>query len=132
MTESNRCEGCSGCVSDSGDARVLFTKEMKKTHTILFPTMLPMHFKLLSRIFNDYGYRTVLLENGTHGDTQKIIDAGLKYVHNDTCYPAALVIGQFIDALDSGKYDIQKTALMLFRPAAAAVLPIICRFCAKR
>ena len=56
MTESNRCEGCSGCVSDSGDARVLFTKEMKKTHTILFPTMLPMHFKLLSRIFNDYGY----------------------------------------------------------------------------
>lgn len=132
MTESKRCEACSDCVSDSGDARVLFTKEMKKTHTILFPTMLPMHFKLLSRIFNDHGYRTVLLENGTHGDTQKIIDAGLKYVHNDTCYPAALVIGQFIDALDSGKYDVQKTALMLFKPAAAAAPPIICRFCAKR
>ena len=129
MTESKRCEACSDCVSDSGDARVLFTKEMKKTHTILFPTMLPMHFKLLSRIFNDHGYRTVLLENGTHGDTQKIIDAGLKYVHNDTCYPAALVIGQFIDALDSGKYDVQKTALMLFQTCggcrASNYLPLL-------
>ena len=109
--------------------RVLFTKEMKKTHTILFPTMLPMHFKLISRIFNDYGYQTKLLENGTHGDIQRIIEVGLKYVHNDTCYPAALVIGQFIDALDSGEYDVHKTALMLFQTCggcrASNYLPLL-------
>ena len=109
--------------------RVLFTKEMKKTHTILFPTMLPMHFKLISRIFNAYGYQTKLLENGTHGDIQRIIEVGLKYVHNDTCYPAALVIGQFIDALDSGEYDVHKTALMLFQTCggcrASNYLPLL-------
>ena len=109
--------------------RVLFTKEMKKTHTILFPTMLPMHFKLISRIFNDYGYQTKLLENGTHGDIQRIIEVGFKYVHNDTCYPAALVIGQFIDALDSGEYDVHKTALMLFQTCggcrASNYLPLL-------
>ena len=109
--------------------RVLFTKEMKKTHTILFPTMLPMHFKLISRIFNDYGYQTKLLENGTHGDIQRIIEVGLKYVHNDTCYPAALLIGQFIDALDSGEYDVHKTALMLFQTCggcrASNYLPLL-------
>ena len=38
---------------------------------------------------------------------------GCKYVHNDTCYPALLVIGQFIDALQSGKYDPHKVALMI-------------------
>ena len=126
MTDSKRC---AENASDAGESRVLFTKEMKKTHTILFPTMLPMHFKLLSRIFNDHGYHTVLLENGTHGDTQKIIDAGLKYVHNDTCYPAALVIGQFIDALDSGNYDVQNTALMMFQTCggccASNYLPLL-------
>ena len=92
------CAAC-GISAKEEAGRVLFTKEMKKTHTILFPTMLPMHFRLISKIFNDYGYQTRLLENGTHGDIQRIIDAGLKYVHNDTCYPAALVIGQFIDCL---------------------------------
>ena len=95
-------QNCGSCISEEESGRVLFTKEMKKTHTILFPTMLPMHFKLVSRIFNDYGYHTVLLENGTHGDIQKIINVGLKYVHNDTCYPAALVIGQLSMRLTAG------------------------------
>ena len=89
--------------------RVLFTKEMKKDYTILLPNMLPVHFKLLEKIFNSHGYRTVLLEN----NDRAVIEAGLKYVHNDTCYPALLIIGQFISALQSGKYDPNKTALLL-------------------
>lgn len=90
---------------------VQFTKEMKGTHKILVPNMLPMHFKIMSRIFRQYGYDLEVLE--TTGP--EIAETGLKYVHNDTCYPAILVIGQFINALQSGKYDVSKTALMLFQ-----------------
>ena len=89
--------------------RVIFTKEMKKDYTILVPNMLHMHFKVMVPIFNTCGYHCVLLEN----EDRSVIEAGLKYVHNDTCYPALLVIGQFIDALQSGKYDVNKTALLL-------------------
>ena len=89
--------------------RVVFTKEMKSSYTILVPNMLHMHFKVMVPIFNTCGYHAVLLEN----EDRSVIEAGLKYVHNDTCYPALLVIGQFIDALQSGKYDVNKTALML-------------------
>ena len=71
--------------------------------------MLHMHFKVMVPIFNTCGYKCVLLEN----EDRSVIEAGLKYVHNDTCYPALLVIGQFIDALQSGKYDVNKTALLL-------------------
>ena len=60
-------------------------------------------------MYKRQGYKTALLENSS----PKVIDEGLKYVHNDTCYPALLVIGQFIDALKSGKYDVTKTALMI-------------------
>ncbi len=98
--------------SDMPD-RVIFTEEMRKTHTILIPNMLPRHFVILSQVFNNYGYKTELLEDGLHGDSQKVIDAGLKYVHNDACYPALLVIGQFITALQSGRYDTDKVALLL-------------------
>ncbi len=93
--------------------RVIFTEEMRKTHTILIPNMLPRHFKILSEVFNNYGYKTELLADGLHGDSQKVIDAGLKYVHNDACYPALLVIGQFITALQSGRYDTNRVALLL-------------------
>ena len=86
-----------------------FMPEMKKDYTILIPTMLPMHFKMISQIFRNFGYNAVLLEN----EGQSVVDCGLKYVHNDTCYPALLVIGQFIDAIESGKYDPRKVALML-------------------
>lgn len=88
---------------------VQFTPDMKKDHTILVPTMLPMHFKMLCQIFRNFGYKAELLEN--YG--QNVVDSGLKYVHNDTCYPALLVIGQFIDAIESGKYDPHKVALLL-------------------
>lgn len=87
----------------------VFTDEMKKDYTILIPNMLPVHFKFIAKIMNNYGYNVQLLE--TTG--REIVDAGLKNVHNDTCYPALLVIGQFIDAIESGKYDINKLALMI-------------------
>ena len=89
--------------------RVLFTKQMKKTHTILLPNMLPMHFKIMQEVFRHYGYHTELLENEGPG----VIECGLKYTHNDTCYPALLVIGQFIDALQSGKYDVNRVAVLM-------------------
>ncbi len=98
--------------SDMPD-RVIFTEEMRKTHTILIPNMLPRHFKIISRVFNNYGYKTEILEDGLHGVAQTVIDAGLKYVHNDACYPALPVIGQFIAALKSGRYDVNKVALLL-------------------
>ncbi len=87
----------------------IFTKEMRKTHTILLPNMLPMHEKLMARIFSAFGYKTELLTNSGHG----VIEQGQKYVHNDTCYPALLVIGQFLDALGSGKYDPDKVAVLI-------------------
>ncbi len=73
--------------------------------------MLPMHFKMIGKVMSRSGYHLEVLE--TSGP--RIAETGLKYVHNDTCYPAILVIGQFIDALQSGKYDPDKVALILFQ-----------------
>ncbi len=84
---------------------------MKKTYKILVPEMLPMHFKLITEYLKTQGYDMETLSS--HG--KEIAETGLKYVHNDTCYPAILVIGQFIDALKSGKYDVHKTALVYFQ-----------------
>lgn len=86
-----------------------FTQEMKRTHTILLPNMAPIHFSMLRDAMEDEGYTAVLLQNCGSAVAQE----GLKYVHNDTCYPALLVIGQFIDALKSGKYDPATTALLI-------------------
>lgn len=90
---------------------VPFTKEMKRDYTILVPNMLPMHFELIIRVMETYGYHMELLR--TSGP--QIAETGLKYTHNDACYPAVLVIGQFMDALLSGKYDPHKTALIMFQ-----------------
>ena len=87
--------------------RVEFTAEMKKDYKILIPTMLPRHLKMIASLLRVYGYDAELLENSG----RDVIETGLKYVHNDTCYPATLVVGQFINALQSGKYDVHKTAL---------------------
>lgn len=89
--------------------RVEFTKAMRKTHTILIPDMLPIHFKMIERVLRDEGYQVELLQ--TTGS--KIAQEGLNHVHNDTCYPALLVIGQMIDALKSGKYDLDHVALAI-------------------
>ena len=87
----------------------VFKKEMKKTHTILIPQMLSIHFRLLKKALQLEGYNVEIL----HDDDRDFIADGLKYVHNDMCYPAILVIGQIIHALKSGKYDITKVALIM-------------------
>ncbi len=89
--------------------RVEFTKEMRRDYTILVPNMLSNHFKLLLKVFAGEGYNVELLKN----EGRSVVECGLKYVHNDTCYPALLVIGQMIDALQSGKYDVNKVALII-------------------
>ncbi len=87
----------------------IFTKEMKKDYTILFPQMAPIHFELLEAAVKSVGYNVELLRNCT----QKTVETGLKYVNNDACYPSILVTGQMIEALQSGKYDLNKTALIM-------------------
>ena len=89
--------------------RLLFTKEMKEEYTLLVPQMLPMHFAMLVRVIQTMGYKVEMLN--TSG--KSIVDYGQKYVHNDACYPAILVIGQLIDAVKSGKYDPHKVALVI-------------------
>ena len=85
-----------------------FTKNMKKDYTILAPQMAPMHFKLISVAFKQEGYNLEILP-----ETKEALDYGLQYVNNDACYPSILVIGELISALKSGKYDLDKTAVMI-------------------
>ncbi|WP_300295013.1 2-hydroxyacyl-CoA dehydratase [uncultured Intestinimonas sp.] len=89
--------------------RLLFTKEMKEEYTLLMPQMLPVHFAMLARLLETEGFKVEMLNSRG----KSIVDAGQKYVHNDTCYPALLVIGQLIDAIQSGKYDVHKVALLI-------------------
>ncbi len=86
-----------------------FTKEMKATHKILIPNMAPIHFSMMAAAMQDEGYNVEVLGASGH----EVAQEGLKYVHNDTCYPALLVIGQFINALKSGQYDLDHTALLI-------------------
>lgn len=86
-----------------------FTKEMKKDYTILIPNMSPLHFAILEKIFIQHGYKTKLLDNYN----SDIIQIGLKYVHNDMCYPCLLVIGQLIDAIQTGLVDKDKCAVAI-------------------
>ena len=87
----------------------IFTEDMKKTHKILIPNMAPVQFRILAAAMTYKGYDVELLGNCG----SQVSELGLKYVHNDTCYPALLVIGQFLDALNSGKYDLDHTALII-------------------
>ena len=97
----------------SGDYEIhkkIFTKEMKdKGYTILIPQMAPIHFELLETAVRSCGYNVELLRNCT----EHTVETGLKYVNNDACYPSILTTGQMIEALESGKYDINKTALIM-------------------
>ena len=86
-----------------------FTKDMVKTHKILIPNMAVTQFRLMQAALASEGYQTEVLGNCG----SEVAQLGLKYVHNDTCYPALLVIGQFLDALNSGKYDLEHTALLI-------------------
>ena len=94
---------------DYGINKKIFTKEMRDEYTILMPQMAPIHFDLLESAVKSCGYNIKLLKDCT----QKTVETGLKYVNNDACYPSILVTGQMIEALQSGKYDLNKTALIM-------------------
>ena len=89
--------------------RVLFTKEMKAKHTILAPQMSPLHFQFLEEAFRSSGYNLEILPSVD----KKAVDEGLKYVNNDACYPSIIVIGQLIEALKSGRYDLDNTSVII-------------------
>ena len=89
--------------------RVMFTKDMKKNYTLLCPQMSPIHFELIEPAIRSFGYNLVVLQN----DDKTAVDTGLKYVNNDACYPSLIVIGQIMDALLSGKYDLDHTAVLM-------------------
>ena len=82
---------------------------MKSTHKILIPDMLPWHFAILEEVLKLEGYNVEILKNSSRA----VIDEGLKHVHNDTCYPCLCVVGQYINALKSGKYNLDKTAVLI-------------------
>jgi predicted CoA-substrate-specific enzyme activase len=89
--------------------KVVFTEEMRDSYTILCPQMSPVHFDMLEPALNSCGYKVVILPN----DNRKAVDYGLKYVNNDACYPSLFVVGQIMEALDSGKYDLNKVAVLM-------------------
>ena len=89
--------------------RVIFTEEMRKTYKILVPQMSPLHFQLLEPVLKSEGYDFDMLPAPTRED----VEVGLKYINNDACYPAIIVVGQLMSALLSGKYDINKTAVII-------------------
>lgn len=88
-----------------------FTKQMKREYTILCPDIFPMHMGLFEKIFRNNGYKLEVVRD----EGKEVIDAGLKYIHNDMCYPAICSCGQLIYALESGRYDVHKTALIFFQ-----------------
>ncbi len=89
--------------------KIPFTEEMRKNYTIICPQMSPIHFEIMQSAFKACGYNFVVLDN----DNRHSVDVGLKYVNNDACYPSLLVVGQIMEALLSGKYDLDKTAIIM-------------------
>jgi predicted CoA-substrate-specific enzyme activase len=89
--------------------RIVFTRKMKLNHTILAPQMSPIHFQFLKTGFQKSGYNIEILPSVD----KSAIDEGLRYVHNDACYPAIIVVGQIMKALKSGKYDPHNTSVMI-------------------
>ena len=96
-------------IRSSAITKVQFTEEMRKDYTILCPQMSPIHFEILEPAFRACGYNFEVLPN----DNKHAVDVGLKYVNNDACYPSLMVVGQIMDALLSGKYDLNKTAVIM-------------------
>ena len=89
--------------------RTIFTEEMRKNYTILCPQMSPIHFDIIAPAFRSSGYNLEVLGN----DNRDAVNTGLRFVNNDACYPSLLVVGQIMDAVLSGKYDMSKTAILM-------------------
>ena len=116
VSEERRRDGYhSEDVYDGYHRQPFFTKESKKTHTILAPQMAPIHFDLLEQAFRYSGYNLVILKDYT----KEIVDEGLKYVNNDACYPTILTVGSLMAALNSGKYDVDNTSVMITQTGGA-------------
>lgn len=96
-------------IVSSAYERVVFTEEMRKNYTILCPDMSPIHFNLLETAFRSCGFKIDVLPKAG----KNAVDLGLKYVNNDACYPSLIVIGQIMEAVLSGKYDLTKTAILI-------------------
>ncbi len=106
-TREKQC--CDREIVPSSYDRAVFTEEMRKTYTILAPPMSPIHFELLEPAFRAAGYHIEILGN----ETRDAINAGLKYVNNDACFPTLVTVGMFMDAIESGKYDVDHLALIM-------------------
>ena len=90
--------------------KVPFTEKMyEEGYTILCSQMSPIHFELIEPAMRSVGYNFVVLSNAT----KSAVDYGLKYVNNDACYPSLCVVGQFMEALESGKYDPNRTTIIM-------------------
>jgi len=103
---------------DGSYHRVEFTKEMKENYTILCPQLSPVHFDMFETAFQAVGFNFKVLGNAN----KDAIDIGLKYINNDACYPSIMMAGQLIQALQSGEYDIKKTAIIMLMLLATSVL----------
>ncbi|MCL2766475.1 MAG: 2-hydroxyacyl-CoA dehydratase, partial [Peptococcaceae bacterium] len=101
--------GIVACCNYIHKERIVFTKEMKKTYTVLCPQMAPIHFELLHKILVQEGLNLKILPY----EGPEVVEKGLLHVHNDACYPTIIVVGQIMHALQSGKYDLQRTAVMI-------------------
>ena len=97
-------------IEPSNIKRVEFTKQMKQNrYTILCPNMSPIHFDMLSPALSACGYNFELLPY----KDKNFVDVGLKYVNNDACYPSLIVVGQVMEAVLSGKYDVDHLAIAM-------------------
>ena len=109
MEEKDRTNHTELMSAKAPETRPIFTKEMRKRHTILAPQMSPIHFQFLQEAFRICGYNVVVMPP----DDKDAVDEGLKYVNNDACYPSIIVVGQLVKALKSGKYDLDNLSIFI-------------------
>lgn len=107
--EERRTKNIKAREASTAVERVVFTKEMRKNHTLLMPQMSPIHFDLGKEAFKACGYNLEVMP----AMDRDCVDIGLKYVNNDACYPALIVVGQILKALQSGKYDLDNVSVLI-------------------
>ena len=95
--------------NDALSNKIEFTKEMRNNYTILAPQMSPVHFKFIENAFQSEGYNLQILEKAS----EATVTEGLKYVHNDACYPSVIIVGQIMEAINSNKFDNNKLAVII-------------------
>lgn len=99
------------CRKDAAEPfeRTVYTRPMRQDYTLIIPQMAPMQFDLVETAFQNAGYRAVVLPTVD----KQAVETGLKYVNNDACYPTIVTLGQIISALQSGNYDLDRTAVLM-------------------